>query len=138
VVKAFLPHTPQESLTDRIGSGSVIRRLEHFYATCRCHSHKTGFELAIVITEQILRCLPIRGGFPKLLRHPDISRGLGDSDMDHPAGLELDDEKSKERAKEEIAHLQEITGPDIFGMGVQKRAPLLTFWLGTRTDLIYF
>jgi len=58
--------------------------------------------------------------------------------MDHPAGLELDDEKSKERAKEEIAHLQEITGPDIFGMGVQKRAPLLTFWLGTRTDLIYF
>jgi hypothetical protein len=30
--------------------------------------------------------------------------------MNYPPRLELDDEERKERAKEEIAHLQEITG----------------------------
>ena len=51
VVEAFLPHAPGEAFTDRIGSGSVIRSLEHFNATCRRHPHKTGSKLAIVITE---------------------------------------------------------------------------------------
>ena len=60
VVEAFLPHTPHEAFTDRIRSGSVKRSLEHFNATCRRHPHKTGSKLAIVITEQTLRCLSIR------------------------------------------------------------------------------
>jgi hypothetical protein len=59
VIEAFLSHTPQEALTDRIGSGSVIRSLEDFNCTCRCHSDETGSKLAIVITEKILRCLSI-------------------------------------------------------------------------------
>ena len=64
MVEAFLPHTPQEALTDRIGSGSVIRSLENLDATCRRHPDETGSKLAVVITHQILRCLPIRGSFP--------------------------------------------------------------------------
>ena len=64
MVEAFLPHTPQEALTDRIGSGSVIRSLENLDATCRRHPDETGSKLAVVITNQILRCLPIRGSFP--------------------------------------------------------------------------
>ena len=32
VVQTFLPHTPQEPLADRIGSGSVIRGLENLDA----------------------------------------------------------------------------------------------------------
>jgi len=72
VVEAFLPHPPQEALTDRIGSGSMIRNLEDFNGTRRRHAGETDSKLAVVITEQILRSLPIRGGFPKLLRHPGI------------------------------------------------------------------
>jgi len=50
--------------------------------------------------------------------------------MDHPAGLELNDEEHKERAKEEVAHLQEITGPDSCLMIAQKGSPSLSSWLG--------
>ena len=85
VVEAFLPHTPHEAFTDRIRSGSVVRSLENLDVTCRRHPDETGSKLAIVITEQILRCLPIRRGFPKLLRNPGIGRRSCDSNMDYPA-----------------------------------------------------
>ncbi len=38
VVQTFLPHTPQEALTDCIGSGSMIRRFEYLNAARCCHS----------------------------------------------------------------------------------------------------
>jgi len=74
MVKAFLPHTPQETLTDRIGSRSMIRRFENLNSTCRRHSGKTGPKFAIVITDQILRRLPVWGGFSQLLCYPGIGR----------------------------------------------------------------
>lgn len=126
VVEAFLPHTPQEALADRIGAGSVIRSPEDFNATCCRHPHATRSKLAIVITDQIFRCLPIRGSFPKLLRHPGIGRISCHSDMDHPSGLELDDEESEERLKEEIRYLQEVAGPNICRVIAQKGRPLLS------------
>jgi hypothetical protein len=70
VVEAFLPHTPGEALTDCIGSGSVIRNLEDFNGTRRRYPDETGSKLAVVITEQILRCLSIRGSFPKRYAPP--------------------------------------------------------------------
>jgi hypothetical protein len=63
VVQAFLSHAPQEALTDRIGSGSVIGGFEKLDATGLRHSAETGSKLAVVITDQVLRCLPIGGGF---------------------------------------------------------------------------
>jgi hypothetical protein len=77
VVEAFLPHTPGEALTERIGSGSVIWSLEHFNATGRRHPHKKGSKLAIVITEQILRCVPVGGGFPERYAPPRHQSGIG-------------------------------------------------------------
>ena len=88
MVEAFLPHTPQEALTDRIGSGSVIRSLENLDATCRRHPDETGSKLAVVIMNQILGCLPIRGGFSQLLGHPGIGRRSCHADMDHSSCLE--------------------------------------------------
>jgi len=126
MVKACLPHTPQETLTDRIGSGSMIRRFEYLNSTCRRHSGKTRPKFAIVITDQILWCLPIWGGFTQLLRYPGIGRRSYHSDMDHPPCLELDEEEREERSKEEIAHLQEIAGPDICCVIVQKGSPPLS------------
>jgi len=42
--------------------------------------------------------------------------------------LPLDHEKGKERAKEEIGYLQEVTSPDVLGMVVQERRPILPSW----------
>ena len=70
VVEAFLPHAPQEAFTDRIGSGSVIRSLENLDITRCRHPSKTWSKFAIVITNQILRCLPIRRGFPERYAPP--------------------------------------------------------------------
>jgi hypothetical protein len=105
VVKAFLSHTPQEAFADRIGSGSVIRGVKKLNRTRCRHPGETGPKFPIVIADQILRCLPIGRGFAQLLGHPGISRGTSDSDMDHPSGLEFDEEERKERPKEEIGHL---------------------------------
>src|SRR5215813_3450480 len=74
MVEAFLPHTAQEALADGVGSWCMNRRLEQLDATGRRHSAETGSKLAVVITYQILWCLPIRGGFSKLLGHPGIGR----------------------------------------------------------------
>jgi hypothetical protein len=49
--------------------------------------------------------------------------------MDHSSRLELDEEKGKERPKEKVSHLQEVTSPDLRRVIAEKRAPLLTSWL---------
>ena len=85
VVEAFLPHTLQEALTDRIGSGSVIRRLENLDATGRRHPDETGSKLAIIITYQILRCLSKWSGFSEVLRYPGIGGRSCHADVDHLA-----------------------------------------------------
>src|SRR5260221_431490 len=74
MVQAFLPHTSQEALADGVGSWCMNRRLEQLDVTGRRHPEETGSKLAVVITDEILRCLPKRGCFPKLLRHPGIGR----------------------------------------------------------------
>ncbi len=83
VIKAFLPHAPQKAFADGIGSGSMNRRFEQLDATGPRHSAETGSILTVVITDQILGCLPIRCCFPELLRHPVIGRRASDADVDH-------------------------------------------------------
>src|SRR5215467_1847493 len=72
MVQAFLLHTSQEAFTDGIGSRSVMRRFENLYAACRRYPSKARPELAVVITNEIFRCLPIRSRFSELLNHPGI------------------------------------------------------------------
>ena len=121
MVQAFLSYAPQEALTDGIGPRRVIGSFENLDATCPRHTSKAGPKFGIVITDQIFRCLSIRGGFSKLLCHPGIGRGSSDPDMDHPPRLQFYNEERKERPKEEIGHLQEVTRPDLSCMGAQKR-----------------
>jgi hypothetical protein len=61
MIQAFLPHTSQEALTDRIGSWRTIGRFEDLDAASCGYASKARSELAVVITNQILRSLPIRG-----------------------------------------------------------------------------
>ena len=105
VVQAFLSHTPQEALADGIGSRCMNGRLENLDVTCRRHASKARPKFAIVITNEILGCLPIRGSFSQLLRHPGISRGSRHAYVDHLPRLQLDEEEGKERSKEQIGDL---------------------------------
>ena len=85
VIEALTSHTAQEALTDGSGAWSVIRGCEKFDVTGRRHPVETGSKLAVVIMNQILGCLPIRGGFSQLLGHPGIGRRSCHADMDHLA-----------------------------------------------------
>ena len=51
MVEAFLSDTPQETLTDGIGLGSMNRRFEQLDATGPRHSLETGSIRAVVITD---------------------------------------------------------------------------------------
>ncbi len=127
-VQAFLSYTSQEAFADRIGAFRMIGCMKNLNRTRCRHTSKTGPKFTIVITEQIPRCLPIGRGFSELLRHPGIGRGTCDADMDHTPCPEFDEEEREERSKEEISHLQEVTGPDIFGVVAQERRPILPSW----------
>ena len=54
VIEAFLPYTPQEALTDCIGSGSMIRRFEDLYAARCCNTGEMESKLAIIIANEVL------------------------------------------------------------------------------------
>jgi hypothetical protein len=129
VVQAFLSYTPHEPLTDGIGSWGMYRRLKNLNGTRRHHASKARPKFAIVITNQVLWRLPIRRGFSELLCHPRIGRRACHAYVDHLARMQFDNEEHKERPKEEISDLQEVTGPDLCHVSAQKRAPLLPSWL---------
>ena len=76
VIEAFLPHTSQEALADGIGSGCTNRRFQDLDRARFRHTSKTRSKLAIVIANQVLRCLPIQGGFAQLLCPRDAQRGV--------------------------------------------------------------
>jgi hypothetical protein len=83
MIETLLPDAPQEAFTDRIGSRCMIRCFENLDVTCPRHSRKARPKFAIVITYQILGCLPIGRGFSQLLCHPGIGRRSSDAHMDH-------------------------------------------------------
>ena len=125
VVQAFLPHTPQEALTDRIGSGSMIRRFEDLNAARCCHSGEMGSKPAIIIANEVPGRLPIGSSFPQLLRGPHIGGRARHPDMDDFPRSQFNDEEGKKRAKKHVSNLEEIAGPDLSRMIAQKRPPAL-------------
>jgi hypothetical protein len=65
MVEAFTPHTPEKPFTDGIGSRSVIRCGENLDVTRLGNPCETHPELAIMITDEILRPLSKGGGLPQ-------------------------------------------------------------------------
>ena len=129
MVEAFLPHTSQEAFADGVGSWCMNRRLEQLDATGPRHTREAGPKFGIVITNEIFRCLPIGGRFSELLGHPGIGRRACHAHVDHFARVQFDDKEGKDRSKEQIGDLQEVTRPDVRRVIAAKRAPLLTSWL---------
>jgi hypothetical protein len=70
MVETFLPYAPQEPFTDGIRSWGMNWRFEQLDATGRRHPHKRASKFAIVISYQILGCLPIWGRFPERYAPP--------------------------------------------------------------------
>ena len=89
---------------------------------------ETGSKLPIIITNEILRRLSIGSGLSQLLGGPSVGRRSRHTDVDDFPRLQFDEEKRKERSKEEIGDLEEITGPDFSGMIAEERRPLLPSW----------
>jgi hypothetical protein len=65
IVEAFTPHTPEKTFTDGIGSWGVIRYGENLDVTRLGNSCEAHPELAIMITDEILRPLSKGGGLPQ-------------------------------------------------------------------------
>lgn len=88
-------------------------------------------ECAISIPDQICGCLPIRRGFPQVLRHTGIGRRSCHVHMNHLPRPQFDDEESKKWSEEKIGHLQKITGPHprhLCRMITQECFPRLSSW----------
>ena len=83
MVMAFLPHTPHKAFADGIGSWRMIRRCENLNGTRYSHPSEARPKFAIIITNEIPGNLPIRRGFPKLLRNQGIGGRSCHSHVDH-------------------------------------------------------
>ena len=125
VIETLSSYTSQKAFTDRIGAWCVIRRDEHLDAARVCDSSETGSKLAVMITDEILRRLPIGSCLPQLLSGPGVSWRSRHPDVDNLPRFQFNDEKRKERTEAKVGHLQEITGPDLPGMSAQEGRPAL-------------
>ena len=105
MVQTFLPGTPQEALTDRVVSGSMNRRFEQLNRTGDRYTSKARPKFAIVITDQIFRCLSIGSRFSELLGHPVIGGRACHAHVVHFARVQFDDKEGKEWSKEQIGDL---------------------------------
>jgi hypothetical protein len=72
MVQALAAHTPEESLTDRIGSWGMEGSGQHLDLAGGCQTREHGTVLAVVITDQIPRLVPKRRGLSQLLGDPCI------------------------------------------------------------------
>ena len=89
-------------------------------------TRETGSKLAVTITNEIFRPLPIGCRFPQLLYCPGISRISSDAYMHDSLRVQIENEEGKQGAKEEVGDLQEITRPHLLRMVVQECGPGLS------------
>jgi hypothetical protein len=125
VIQALSSYTSQKAFTDRIGAWCVIRRGEHLDAAHVCDSSETGSKLAVMITDEILRRLPIGSCLPQLLGGPGVGRRSRHPNVDNLPRFQFNDEKRKERTEAQVGDVQEIAGPDLPGMIAQEGRPAL-------------
>ena len=96
LIEALAPHTAQKPFTDRIGPWGVVGRFEYLDTAGCGHARKTGSKLAITITDEILRSLPIGSRFPQLMCSPGIGRRAGDTHMDDLTSVDINDEEDEQ------------------------------------------
>ena len=126
MIETLSPHTPQKPFTDRIGPWRMVRRFEHLDAAGCGHASEIGSKFAIPISDEIFRRLSIGGYLSQLLGSPGIGRRPCDTHMNDSPRLHIENEESKQRVKEEVCDLQEITRPHVLRMVLQEGSPFLS------------
>ena len=116
VIQTLASHTQEKAFTDGLRLRGVIRSCENLNGTRLrnpCEGHP---ELALSITDEILRSLTKGGGDPSLLCGPSVGGTSCDADMDYSSGAQFDEEESEQRVEEEVRDSEEVAGPDLLGM----------------------
>jgi hypothetical protein len=136
VVQTFLPHTPQEPLADRIGSGSVIRGHENLDAACRRHTSEEGPKFGIIIPNQVLGCVPIRGRFSERYAPPRDRKAIAS----RPHGSALRDlssmtKKAKSGRKNRSVTCMKSQAQTCAVWFREIGRPRLALWLGCANSL---
>jgi hypothetical protein len=104
MIEALAPDTAQKPFTHAIRSRSVIWYCENLDVTCLREPCVAYPELAIMITDEVLRSLAIGGSLSQLLCGPGVGRTSCDADMDHFARVQFDDEERKQKANGRTDH----------------------------------
>ena len=80
VIGAFSPHAPEESLADRVGSWSVVGRLQDLKGAYLSICEMVAV-FAVPVANQEAWGQAIRRCLPKLLHHPVLGRTVADADV---------------------------------------------------------
>ena len=117
VIQTLASHTQEKAFTDGLRLRGVIRSCENLNGTRLrnpCEGHP---ELALSITDEILRSLTRGGGDPSLLCGPSVGGTSCDADMDHSSGVQFDEEESlKASWKQRSVTGRRVADPDLLGM----------------------
>jgi len=83
-------------------------------------------KLAVIVTDQIFRTFTPGRSLSQLLRHPGIAGMCGHGTVHDATTGMFHDHEDEKRPKHDVVDLGEITGPDLWGVVVQKCRPGLT------------
>ena len=107
----------------RVRFRGAIGRFEFLDARARGNSGELLAKLGIIVSDQIARPFPPGRSFPQLLSNPSIRRIPGHSCMHDAPGADLQNNEDKERAKEYIVNLRDITCPDFVAVIMEEGRP---------------
>ena len=82
VIETQTPHSAQKAFTYRMSARRMKRRFQDLDAAGCGHARETGPKFIVLIANQVLGCVPIRGGFSQLLPDPRIGRRSGHAYVD--------------------------------------------------------
>jgi hypothetical protein len=94
-IQALSSHAPQKAFAARIGAFRMIRRFKHLDATRNCDTSETGSTFALMIADERLRRLSIRGRLSQLLCGPSVGRKSRHTYVDDLPRLQFHDESGR-------------------------------------------
>ena len=126
VIQTFSSQTADEAFTEGICPGSTHRRFQYLDAAGDCC--KVFTKLVVPVTDQVLGPIIPGRGFTQLLGSPLVGGRSGDGGMHDATGVQFDDHKDVQGAKEQIVDNSEVTSPDVGCVVLQEGAPGLTIF----------
>ena len=117
--------TPEKALADRIQIRGPLRDIDNLDTRALSDRRERLPELAAVVADQVPRAFAPSSCLPQLLCNPPIARGARDIEVDDLGGRMADDEERKDGPELCIVELEEITGPELSDVVIEKTRPSL-------------